>query len=156
MPDPGPGEVPTAATAPLPALPEVVELPPRQVPIPAAEASDQHFQDLAPAKPPKLYLPPVSTDKKGKGNTRIKQRLHSTKEPEERAPLQMPLRELQQLLVQGADGHHHQPPVAYYYQIRVMETIFRTHCLTWDDIIQLLVSLFSTAERHRILRPENG
>ena len=35
--------------------------------------------------------------------------------------------------------------------IRLMETIFQTHRLTWDDIIQLLVSLFSTEERHRIL-----
>ena len=32
-----------------------------------------------------------------------------------------------------------------------METIFRTHCPTWDDIIQLLVSLFITEDRHRIL-----
>ena len=35
--------------------------------------------------------------------------------------------------------------------IRLMETIFRAHRSTWDDIIQLLVSLFSTEERHRIL-----
>ena len=87
-----------------------------------------------------------------------------------RAPLQMPLKELQQPQVQGTDGHYHQPPVAYYYElfssmdilnwqkhtplysekpqgmIRLLETIFRTHCPTWDDIIQLLVSL-----RHRIL-----
>ena len=35
--------------------------------------------------------------------------------------------------------------------IRPMETIFRTHRPTWDDIIQLLVSLFSTEGRHRIL-----
>ena len=35
--------------------------------------------------------------------------------------------------------------------IRLLETIFRTHCSTWDDIIQLLVSLFSTEERHGIL-----
>ena len=35
--------------------------------------------------------------------------------------------------------------------IRLMETIFRAHRPTWDDIIQLLVSLFSTKERHRIL-----
>ena len=35
--------------------------------------------------------------------------------------------------------------------IRLMETIFQTHCPKWDDIIQLLVSLFSTDERHRIL-----
>ena len=31
------------------------------------EASGQHFQDLTPAEPPKLYPPlPVSTDKKGR------------------------------------------------------------------------------------------
>ena len=35
--------------------------------------------------------------------------------------------------------------------IRLMETIFRTHRPTWDNIIQLLVSLFSTEDRHRIL-----
>ena len=35
--------------------------------------------------------------------------------------------------------------------IRLMETIFQAHHPTWDDIIQLLVSLFSTKERHRIL-----
>ena len=35
--------------------------------------------------------------------------------------------------------------------IKLMEIIFQTHCPTWDDIIQLLVSLFSTEERHRIL-----
>ena len=34
MPDPGPGEVPAAAAAPPPALPQVVETPPRQAPIP--------------------------------------------------------------------------------------------------------------------------
>ena len=35
--------------------------------------------------------------------------------------------------------------------ISLRETIFRTHCPTWDDIIQLLVSLFSPEERQRIL-----
>ena len=35
--------------------------------------------------------------------------------------------------------------------IRLIETIFRAHRPTWDDIIQLLVSLFSTEEKHRIL-----
>ena len=35
--------------------------------------------------------------------------------------------------------------------IKLMEIIFQTHCPTWDDIIQLLLSLFSTEERHRIL-----
>ena len=75
----------------------------------------------------------------------------------------------------GRMGHYHQPPVAYYHQpfsctdilnwqrhaplysgepqamISLMETIFQAHCPTWDDIIQLLASLFSTEERHRIL-----
>ena len=87
----------------------------------------------------------------------------------------MPLREVQQPPVQDARGHYHQPPVTYYYQpfsstdilnwqrhtppysgepqamIRLMETIFRAHRPTWDAIFQLLVSLFSTEERHRIL-----
>ena len=35
--------------------------------------------------------------------------------------------------------------------IRLTETIFQTHHPICDDIIQLLVSLFSTKERHRIL-----
>ena len=35
--------------------------------------------------------------------------------------------------------------------IRLMETIFRPHRPRMDDIIQLLVSFFSTEERHRIL-----
>ena len=67
MPNPGPGEVPAAAAAPPPALLEVVEPPPRRTPILVAEASDQHFQDPAPAEPPKLYPPlPVSTDRQGR------------------------------------------------------------------------------------------
>ena len=66
-PDPGPGEFPAAAAALPPALPEIVESPFWQAPIPVTEASGQHFQDPAPAKPPKLYLPlPMSTDKKGR------------------------------------------------------------------------------------------
>ena len=35
--------------------------------------------------------------------------------------------------------------------IRLMETTFRTHRPTWEDIIQLLVSVFSTEGRHRIV-----
>ncbi|CAI9151267.1 unnamed protein product [Rangifer tarandus platyrhynchus] len=67
MTDPGPGEVPAAATALPPALLEVVEPPFWQALIPVTEASGQHFQDPAPAEPPKLYPPlPVSTDKKGR------------------------------------------------------------------------------------------
>ena len=61
MPNPGPGEVPAAAIPPPPALLEVLEPPPQQAPILVAEASGQHFQDLAPAEPPKLYPPlPIS------------------------------------------------------------------------------------------------
>ena len=101
---------------------------------------------------PKLYLPlPVSTPGQGGGTTGIKQRLHSAKEPEERIPLQMPLREVQQPPMIGEDGNYHQAPVAYYYQpfsstdilnwqkhtpsysvepqgmSRLLETIFHTH-----------------------------
>ena len=35
--------------------------------------------------------------------------------------------------------------------IRLTETTFRTHRPTWEDIIQLLVSVFSTEGRHRIV-----
>ena len=35
--------------------------------------------------------------------------------------------------------------------IRLMETLFQTHRPAWDDVIQLLVSRFSTEDRHRIL-----
>ena len=35
--------------------------------------------------------------------------------------------------------------------IMLMETIYKTHHPTWDDIIQLLVSHFNTEKRHRIL-----
>ena len=67
MPDPGPGEVPAAAAAPPPALPEFVEPPFWQARILVAGASGQPFQDPAPAKPPKLYPPlAVSTDRKGR------------------------------------------------------------------------------------------
>ena len=67
MPDPGPGEVPAAATPIPPALLEFVELPFWWTPIPVTEASGQHFQDLAPAEPPKLYPPLlVSIDEKGR------------------------------------------------------------------------------------------
>ena len=51
MPDPGPGEVPAAAAVLLPALPEIIELPFRQAPIPAMETSGQ-----CPQIPPQLDL----------------------------------------------------------------------------------------------------
>ena len=45
---------------------------------------------------PKLYPPlPVSTPGQGGGTTGIKQMLNSSKEPEERISLQMPIREVQ-------------------------------------------------------------
>ena len=103
--NPGPGEVPVAATALLPALLEFVELLFQQAPIPAMETSDQCPQNSTSAGPSRLFPPlPVSTDGKGEENTAIRQRLRSTKEQGERTPLQMPLRELQQPPVQDAWG----------------------------------------------------
>ena len=101
MPDPGPCEVPIAAAAPLPALPEIIESQFLQAPISAMETSGQHPQDSTSAGSPRLYPPLlVSTDGKGEENTAIRQRLLSTNGQGERIPLQMPLRELQQPPVQ--------------------------------------------------------
>ena len=106
MPDPGPGEVPAAAAALPPALLEILEPLFWQAPIPPMEISGQCPQDSTSAGPPRLYPPlPVSTDGKGEENTGIRQRLRSAKDQGERTPLQMPLRELQQPLVQDACGH---------------------------------------------------
>ena len=55
MPDPGPGEVSATVAAPPPALPEFIEPPFGQAPILVTEASGQHFQDPAPAKPRPSY-----------------------------------------------------------------------------------------------------
>ena len=84
MPNPGPGEVPAAATALPPALLEFVELLFWQAPIPAMETSGQCPQNSTSAGPPRLYPPlPMSTDRKGDENTVISQRLRSTKEQRE-------------------------------------------------------------------------
>ena len=102
-PDPGPGEVPAAATSLPPALPEFIE--PPFVELPAMETSDQCRQNSTSAGPSRLYPPlPVSTGGKGEENTAIRQRLHSAEEQGERTPLQMPLRELQQPPVQDTWG----------------------------------------------------
>ena len=70
MPDPGPGEVPAAATALPPALPEFIEPSFRQAPIPVVETSGQCPQNSTSAGPPRLYPPlPVSTNGEGKENT---------------------------------------------------------------------------------------
>ena len=70
MPDPGPGEVPAAAAAPLPALPEILELPFQQTLISAMKTSGQHPHDSTSARLPRLYPPlPVSTDGKREENT---------------------------------------------------------------------------------------
>ena len=93
--NPAPGEVPAAATALLPALPEFVEPPFQQAPIPAMETSGQCPQNSTSAGSPRLYPPLlVSTYGKGEENAAIRQRLRSAKEQGERPPLQMPLREL--------------------------------------------------------------
>ena len=55
MPNPGPGEVPAAATALPPALPEFVQLPFWQAPIPAMETSGECPQNSTSAEPPRLY-----------------------------------------------------------------------------------------------------
>ena len=105
MPDPGPGEVPAAATALLPALPEFTDPPFWQAPIPAMETSGQWPQNSTSAGHSRMYPPlPVSTDGKGEENTAIRQRLHSAEEQGERTPLQMPLRELRQPTVQDEWG----------------------------------------------------
>ena len=105
MPNPGPGEVPVAAAALSPALPEIVEPPFWQSPIPVMETSGQHPLNSTSAEPPRLYPPLlISIDGKGEENTGIRQRLRSTKEQGERTPLQMPLREVQQPPVQDAWG----------------------------------------------------
>ena len=73
MPDPGPGEAPAAATALPPALPEIVEPPFQQAPIPAMETSGQRPQNSTSAGPPRWYpLLLVSTDGKGEENTGIR------------------------------------------------------------------------------------
>ena len=113
MPDPGPGEVPAAAAALPPALPEIIEPLSQEAPIPLMETSGQRPQNSTSAGPPRLNPPLlVSTDGKGEENTGIRQRLCSAKEQGERTPLQMSLRELQQPPVQDACGHYHQLPVA--------------------------------------------
>ena len=117
MPNPGPGEVPAAISTLPPALPEIVEPPFQQAPIPEMETSGQCPQNSISARPPRLYPPLlVSTNGKGGENTAIRQRLCSAKEQGERTPLQMPLRELQKPPVQDACRHYHQPHVALYYQ----------------------------------------
>ena len=73
LPNPGPGEVAAAATALPPALPEFIEPPFRQAPIPAMETSGQCPQNATSAGPPRLYPPlPLSTDGKRKENTAIR------------------------------------------------------------------------------------
>ena len=180
MPDLGPGEAPAAAAAPLSTLLEIVEPPFWQPPVPAMVTSGQCPQNSASARPSRLYPHlPVSTDGTGEENTAIRQRLHSAKEQGEEPHYRCPSESYKSLQFR-TQGNYHQPPVAYYFQpfsstdilnwqrhtpphsgepqalIRLMETIFQTHRPTWDDIIQLPVSLFSTEERYRILRPENG
>ena len=115
--NPAPGEVPAAATALLPALPEFVEPPFQQAPIPAMETSGQCPQNSTSAGAPRLNPPlPVSNGGKGEENTGIRQKLCSAKEQRARTPLQMLLKELQQPPVQDACGHYRQPPVVYYNQ----------------------------------------
>ncbi|OWK12831.1 hypothetical protein Celaphus_00015089, partial [Cervus elaphus hippelaphus] len=93
----------------LPTAPQVVEPPPWQAPTSVGETTEYSPPDLTTADVvtagPKLYpLLRVSTTRQEGENTGIKQRLRSAKEPEEKMPLQMPLREVQQPPVQGEDA----------------------------------------------------
>ena len=73
MPNLGPGEIPAAAAALPPALPDIIEQPFRQALIPAMEAACQCPQDSTSARAPRLNPPlPVSTDGKGEENTGIR------------------------------------------------------------------------------------
>ena len=108
IPEPPPSPV-------LPTAPQVIELPFWQA-VKGATGYNQPDSTTADIICHKLYPPlPVSTSKQGEGDFGIKQRLCSAREPEGKAPLQMPLREVQQPPVQGEDGNYHQAPVAYYY-----------------------------------------
>ena len=105
LPNPGPGEVPAAATALPPALPEYIEPPFWRAAIPAMETSGQRPQNSTSAGPLRLYPPLlVRTDGKGEETTAVRQRLCSAKEQGERSPLRMPLRELRQPPVQDTWG----------------------------------------------------
>ena len=146
-----PGEVPAAATGLPLALPEFIEPPFRQVPIPAMDTSGQCPQNSTSAGPPRLYPPlPMSTDRKGDENTAISQRLCSTKEQGEEPHYRCPSESYNSLQFR-MHGALPSAPVAYYYQpfsstdilnwqkhappysgqpqamIRLMETIFQTH-----------------------------
>ena len=79
--NPGPGEVPALAAAPLSTLLEIVEPPFWQAPVPVMVTSGQRPPNSTSAEPPRLYPPlPVSTDGKGEENTAIRQKLCSAKE----------------------------------------------------------------------------
>ena len=94
---PRPVSLPDSST--VSTAPQVVEPAPWQAPASArGTMSPPDSTTLGAATTfPELYPPlPVSTPRQGGGTTGIKQRLRSGKEPEERIPLQIPLREAQQ------------------------------------------------------------
>ena len=143
MPDPGPGEVPTAATAPPPALPETVESPFWQAPIPAMETSGQRPQDSISAGSPSLYPPlSVSTDRKEEENTGIRgctPPRNRGKEPTTDTP--------QRATTTSGLGHYHQLPVAYYYQpFSSMDILnWQRHTPPYSGESQAMIRLIETA-----------
>ena len=146
MPDPGPGEVPAAATALPPALPEFVEPPFRQAPIPAVETSGQRLQDSTSAGPPRLYPPlPVSTDGKGEENTAISQRLHSAKEQGEEPHYRCPSESYNSLQFR-MHGTLPSAPVAYYYQPFSSTAIlnWQRHTPSYSGEPQAMIRLIET------------
>ena len=127
--NPGPGEVPAAATGLPPALLEFVELLFRQVPIPAMDASGQCSQNSTSAGPPRLYPPlPVCTDGKGEENTAISQRLHSAKEQGEEPHYRCPSESYNSLqfrtpgALPSAPGSLLLPAIFLYGYIKLAET----------------------------------
>jgi hypothetical protein len=145
-PKPRPGDVPAAATALPPALPEFVEPPFRQAPIPAMETSGQCPQNSTSAGPPRLYPPlPVSTDGKGEQNTAIRQRLHSTKGQGEEPHYRCPLESYNSLQFR-THGALPSAPVAYYYQPFSSTDIlnWQKHAPPYSGEPQAMISLMET------------
>ncbi|OWK00520.1 hypothetical protein Celaphus_00019461 [Cervus elaphus hippelaphus] len=153
MPDPGPGEVPAAATAlpqfverlcrqaPIPAmetsaataLTEFVEPPCRQAPIPAMETSGQRPQNSTSARPPRLY-PPLPTEAVIQQGTRGKNPTTDTPQRHTIASSS------------GSMGHYHQPPVSV-----LLPAVFLYGCNklaeTWSTVLgepQVMIRVMET------------
>ena len=133
MPDPGPGEVSATVAAPPPALPEFIEPPFGQAPILVTEASGQHFRiRLQLNRPTYTCLSRLVLTGRGK-ETPESNRGCAPLRSQRRGPTTNAPNSYSSLRFRGQMAttiSAFPTTVAYYYQIRLMETIFRTHCLT--------------------------